>query len=179
MSSPRHDHVLFLHRKEVVEEEPVYGGPWLQLKKEPSEGDGGAGGWGVSSELITGYLVKSLAPLLLNSSSQIERMKLNKATEGEDSRWSLICLLALTSGSSCCSHSSCLLCHSQPVTAPHFSLLLLLMCCCCCCCSSLRALLVWGALMASMYSSSDTVTSARQRGVSPSPHSLLMRSSPI
>lgn len=41
-------------------------------------------GGGVSSELITGYLVKSLALLLLNSSSQIERTKLNKAIDGEE-----------------------------------------------------------------------------------------------
>ena len=39
---------------------------------------------GVSSELITGYLVKSLAFLLLNSYRQIDQMKLNKAIDGEE-----------------------------------------------------------------------------------------------
>lgn len=49
----------------------------LQLYKESSRE-------GVSSVLITGYLVKSLALLLLNSSSQIDQMKLNKAIDGEE-----------------------------------------------------------------------------------------------
>ena len=49
----------------------------LQLYKESSRE-------GVSSVLITGYLVKSLALLLLNSSNQIDQMKLNKAIDGEE-----------------------------------------------------------------------------------------------
>lgn len=82
-SSLRHNHVLYFLRGglhcTVVRLQSSRGllGDCSLYKEWSREG--------VSSVLITGYLVKSLALLLLNSSDQIDRMELNKAIDGERS----------------------------------------------------------------------------------------------